>query len=191
MTIVEETTMQPIKTTNGIELLSIPVLPNDDYMAGADGQVYSRTRYKGFGKKELVDWYPLQGHRTAKGYLTVSLCHENKKVTKSAHRLICMAFHGIPPDPNMQVRHLDGNPENNRPSNLAWGTQEENWQDRRAHGRVALGERHHAAKLTDAEREHLRWAISRGLCSQRHAAKVLGVAQSTIGEIVGKEIVSG
>lgn len=176
---------------NGMTLKPIPVSPNDDYMAGSDGQIYSRTRYKGFGKKEYVDWYPLAGHRTKKGYVSVSLCHENKKVTKSVHRLVCMAFHGMPPNPADQVRHLDGNHANNQPDNLAWGTQEENWQDRRAHGRVAFGEDHHSARLTNAEREHLRWAISSGLCSQRHAAKILGMSQSAISQIAKAETVSG
>src|SRR4051812_30143481 len=118
--------MGTLKTVEGVELRPIPVSPNDDYMAGGDGRVYSRTRYKGFGKKEYVDWYPLTGHRTAKGYMSISLSHDNIKVTKNVHRLICLAFHGEPPVSAMQVRHLDGNPENNTPDNLAWGSQEEN-----------------------------------------------------------------
>jgi len=183
--------MTTIKTAEGVELRSIPVAPNDDYMAGSDGRIYSRTRYKGFGKKEYTDWYPLEGHTTRKGYLRVSMCHENVKTTKSVHRLVCMAFHGAPSAPTLQVRHLDGNPDNNRPKNLAWGTQEENWQDRRSHGRVALGEKHHAAKLADAEREHLRWALRKGLCSQRHAARMLGMSQSAVQEIAAKETASG
>jgi len=167
----------------GVELSPIAVSPNDDYMAGSDGMIYSRTRYKGFGRKDYVDWYPLSHAHTKKGYPTVSLCHENVKVTKSVHRLVCIAFHGMPRIASLQVRHLDGNPTNNRPKNLAWGTQIENWQDRKAHGRGVEGEKHHAAKLTDAERAHLRWALSMGLCSQRHAARVLGMSQASISAI--------
>lgn len=169
---------------NGVELREIPVSPNNDYRAGSDGQIYSRTRYKGFGRKAFVDWYPLRGHTTAKGYLTVSLCHNNIKVTKNVHRLVCMAFHGMPPHPSMQVRHLDGNPNNNAATNLAWGTQIENWQDREAHGRGCKGEKHHAAKFTNEEREHIRWCVRKGLCSQRQAARILGVAQASICAIV-------
>lgn len=176
---------------NTVTLKPIPVSPNDDYMAGSDGQIYSQTKYAGFGRKERVDWYPLAGHVTQKGYLSVSLCHENKKITKSVHRLVCMAFHGMPPKSSTQVRHLDGNPANNRPENLAWGTQYENWQDRKAHGRGCEGEKHHAAKMTDAEREHLRWAIRVGLCSQKHAARVLGMSPSSIQGIVAAETSSG
>jgi hypothetical protein len=152
-------------------------------MAGSDGQIYSRTRYAGFGRKERVDWYPLKGHKGSRGYRIVSLCHNNAKVTKSIHRLICMAFHGMPDPPTLQTRHLDGNRENNRPENLRWGTQQENWTDRKAHGRGCEGEKHHAAKLTDEERRNLRWAVSKGLCSRRHAARILGMSQSAISAI--------
>lgn len=176
--------MKSIKIAGGITLVPIPVSPNSDYMAGDDGQIYSCTHYAGFGRKDRVEWYALKGHQSKKGYSIVSLCHENKKVTKSVHRLICMAFHGMPPKASMQVRHLDGNPENNLPANLMWGTQEENWQDREAHGNGISGERHHAAKLTNKERSHLKWALKMGLCSQRHAGRILGITQSSISHLV-------
>lgn len=172
-------------------LKPIPVSPNDDYMAGSDGQIYSRTKYKGFGRKELVDWYPLKGHMTPKGYRTISMSHENVKVTKSVHRLVCMAFHGMPPTDTMEVRHLNGDPTDNRPANLRWGTAGENWQDKRMHGRATVGEKHPAAKFTDAERAHIRWAVERGLCSQRQAARALGVALSSIQGIVSAGRASG
>ena len=80
------------RTQSGVELRRIPVSPNDDYRAGADGQIYSRTRYAGFGRKERVDWYAMKGTVGSKKYPMVSLCHENVKVTKTVHRLVCMAF---------------------------------------------------------------------------------------------------
>lgn len=183
--------MKTITLSSGVTLRPIPSAPNADYMAGSDGQVYSRTRYAGFGRKVLTDWYPLVGTRGAKGYRTISMSHENKRVTKNVHRLVCEAFHGAPPRRTDQVRHLDGNPENNAPTNLVWGTQQENWQDRRAHGRASGGENHHSAKLTDAERAHLIWALERGLCSQHHAARILGMSQSSIQQIAAKARASG
>lgn len=115
--------------------------------------------------------------------MTITLSHKKNRMTKSVHRLVCMAFHGMPEPSTLQVRHLDGNPENNRPDNLKWGTQQDNWLDRKAHGNGIEGEKHWNAKLTDAEREHLRWAIKRGLCSRRHAARVLGMSQASISAI--------
>lgn len=173
-----------MKLSNGVTLKPIPISPNSDYMAGDDGQIYSRTKYAGFGRKEYVDWYPLKGHQTGKGYRSVSLCHENRKVTRNVHRLICLAFHGNPAKSTLQVRHLDGNPENNVPSNLAWGTQEENWLDRKEHGNGNSGEKHHASKLSDEERSFIRWAISKEMCSQRMVARRLGMSQSSIWKIV-------
>ena len=152
-------------------------------MAGSDGRIYSRTRYAGFGRKEYVDWYPLKGHKQKHGYMSISLCDQNIKVTKSVHRLVCMAFHGMPHSPSLQVRHLDGNRANNKPSNLAWGTQQENWLDRKAHGRGAAGEKHPMAKLTDKQAATVAEAIKMGLCSQRHAARVLGMSQAGIYDI--------
>lgn len=168
---------------NGIELRPIPVSPNDCYMAGSDGNIYSCTRYAGFGRKERCDWYALTPARGKRNYASVSLCHENKRVTKNIHRLVCMAFHGMPPSPQHQVRHLDGNPANNAPGNLAWGTQSENWQDRKAHGHGIDGERHHCSKLTDIERSHIRWVVARGMCSRRHVARVLGMSFSAVQSI--------
>ncbi|KKL13421.1 hypothetical protein LCGC14_2525920 [marine sediment metagenome] len=156
-------------------------------MAGSDGQVYSRTKYKGFGRKEYVDWYPLKGHATGKGYMGITMSHENNRVSKTVHRLICMAFHRVPPFPSSQTRHLDGNGQNNLPSNLQWGTQEENWMDRKAHGRGIEGEKHPMAKLTDFQMKALKWAIETKLVSQHRAARILGMSQAGISAVVHRQ----
>ncbi|MFV1484510.1 MULTISPECIES: HNH endonuclease signature motif containing protein [unclassified Phaeobacter] len=49
-----------------------------------------------------------------------------KGKTFKVHRLVCEAFHGPSPSEKSVVMHLDENPANNRPDNLAWGTQKEN-----------------------------------------------------------------
>lgn len=49
----------------------------------------------------------------------------NKRTYKVAN-LVCEAFHGPKPLPEAVCMHLDENAANNRPSNLAWGTQKEN-----------------------------------------------------------------
>ncbi len=46
--------------------------------------------------------------------------------TYKVHRLICEAFHGPAPSNKPLCMHLDENPRNNRPENLAWGTNKEN-----------------------------------------------------------------
>lgn len=41
-------------------------------------------------------------------------------------RLVCEAFHGPAPKDRPIAMHLDEDPSNNKPGNLAWGTQREN-----------------------------------------------------------------
>jgi hypothetical protein len=163
----------------GDKVIPLITIPNerDDYAVGMDGQVYSMT---------TGSWLPLKARPDPKGYLAVTLMgKQGRKLTRRVHRLVCIAWHGLPPTPNHQVRHLDGNPANSFPGNLTWGTQAENWQDRIAHGHGISGEAHPLSKFTDSEREHLRWAIRAKLCSQRHAARMLGVSQASIQYIVG------
>lgn len=50
------------------------------------------------------------------------------------HVLVALAFHGRPRRRGLVVRHLDGNPKNNRPENLRWGTQRQNVLDSIRHG---------------------------------------------------------
>lgn len=49
-----------------------------------------------------------------------------KGKTYKIHQLICEAFNGPAPFEGAVVMHLDENAANNRPNNLAWGTQKEN-----------------------------------------------------------------
>lgn len=46
--------------------------------------------------------------------------------TLKVARLVCEAFHGTPPLPDSVCMHLDENSRNNKPENLAWGTQKQN-----------------------------------------------------------------
>lgn len=66
------------------------------------------------------------------------------------HTVVCIAFHGPRPE-GMMVRHLDGNPLNNKASNLCWGTQQENEADKKRHGTATIGERHPSAVLTEQQ----------------------------------------
>ncbi len=51
----------------------------------------------------------------------------------SVHRMVAESFIGPIPD-GMVVRHLDGEPTNNRVTNLAIGSHSENHLDKRRHG---------------------------------------------------------
>lgn len=79
------------------------------------------------------------------GYLRVKLGRE--RGAESVHVLVALAFIGPKGDAEV-CRHLDNNPTNNVPWNLAWGTQAENMADKERHGTAQKGERNANAKLT-------------------------------------------
>lgn len=177
--------MYDIKLNTGVLLKSIPISPNEDYMAGSDGNIYTRTAHTGLKSKVIGEWRVLREYNNGH-YKSISVCHNGVKFTKFTHQLVCMAFHGLPPSKDCEVRHLDSNSFNNVPENLRWGTRVENALDRKIVGGYSIGENHHNSKLSNFERHAIKWAIQKGLVSQRQAARVLGVTQGCIYGILHK-----
>lgn len=68
------------------------------------------------------------------GHLKVGLGERRREWL---HRVICLAFYG-PCPADMEVRHLDGDPANNRVDNLRYGTHSENMHNRVRHGRASV-----------------------------------------------------
>lgn len=121
------------------------------------------------------------------GYTLIGFWRDGKMVSRSLHTLVADAFHGPRPH-GMQIRHLDGNPRNNRPSNLAYGTARENARDRIGHGRNPHAERNAMAKLPDVAVRVVRVAYEAGVANQYELADLLGVSQAQIHNIVtGKQ----
>jgi hypothetical protein len=110
------------------------------YEVSDDGQVRNlRTGYRTWGSR---------GHG---GYRVVVLHRKGGKWTTSVHRLVLLTFVGEPPYPKAHGRHLNGDPTDNRLENLAWGTAQDNMDDKVRHGTQARGERHGRAKITAAQ----------------------------------------
>jgi len=113
-------------------------------------------------------------------YMCVHLSINGKSKVLSVHRLVAIAFLGKPPIGH-EVRHLDGNPQNNHLDNLAWGTKKENRRDRSLHGRdnLLFGESASWSKLTEKNVKFIRESID--------TSKKLGiqfcVSPSTIDDI--------
>lgn len=103
---------------------SVKDFPN--YKISSDGQVWSQPRRNTRGG--LLKPFPI-----AKGYLRVELRNETRQKGYLVHLLVLEAFVG-PCPPGIQARHRNGNPTDNRLSNLHWGTGSENQFDSIAHG---------------------------------------------------------
>ncbi len=99
------------------------------------------------------------GHTNTGGYPQVVLYRDGKQKAKYLHQLVMEAFVGECP-PGMEVRHLDGNPLNNRwapgdeeetkaaGGNLIYGTSSENKFDEVRHGT------HYEASRTQCDSGH-------------------------------------
>lgn len=119
---------------------------------------------------------------TNKDYDYVQLGRDGIKT--GAHRLVCMAFHGLPPTLKHEAAHKDGNTSNNRPDNLSWKTRKQNEADKHLHGTarrpVFHCAEHPCAKLTEAAADDIR----RRQGPTMALAKEYGVDRSTIRRIV-------
>ena len=105
----------------------------------------------------------LAGSKTDKGYWKISYSRTGNPIrVLYVHRLVCYHFHGAPPPGKTQVRHLDGNPDNNHPSNLQWGDNSEQYTDRVTHKTCNRGRTGSAKKLTDFQVSEIRTRRKQG-----------------------------
>ncbi|MBK0095230.1 HNH endonuclease [Erwinia sp. S63] len=159
------------------------------YSATDDCRVISHRR-RGKGKQRgsvsSIDsefQFELKQAASPKGYLTVSVSFESGKSRPvGVHQLVADAFHGPCPH-GCQVRHLNGNPKDNRPSNLRYGTARENAADRMNHGTYLGGSNHPGAKLTGGQAAQIR---RRRRCGEKvkDLAADFHVSTSTIESII-------
>lgn len=130
--------------------------------------------------------YKMRSFTTKKGYRTLSICLPNGKVRSiGVHQLVADAFHGTCPD-GKQVLHINGIPTDNVPSNLRYGTCQENADDRMRHGTYLGGSNHHNSKLTGGQAASIRAKRRQGF-KVKDLAKEFGVSTSTIESIIYKK----
>lgn len=75
----------------------------------------------------------LAGWLNEDGYRRVTASVDGKRKSPYVHRLVAEVFYDPCPE-DLQVRHLDGDPANNRIENLLYGTGSENIHDAVWHG---------------------------------------------------------
>ena len=97
-----------------------PIPGHRGYEASSEGRVRSVARTLRDGR--AAGGVVLVQQEDRDGYRTVKLGARRVRVNVAVQ----LAFAGRP-----EVRHLDGNRENNGPGNLAWGSRTENEQDKK------------------------------------------------------------
>lgn len=98
------------------------------------------------------------------------------------HTVVAETYIGPRPFPGAHVRHLDGDPGNDVPGNLAWGTAKQNGQDTIAHGRSTRGQRNARAILTREQAQEA-WDRRKAGESAASIALDLGVSAACIHDI--------
>ena len=111
----------------------------DDYLISDTGLVYSFTFWRGKLIREI------KPDPDKKGYLRVRLTVNGKRRPFRVHRLVAKEYLPPRPTPQHELRHLNGNKQDNRAVNLAWGMAQDNADDREKHGRTSRGIRHSRA----------------------------------------------
>ncbi len=175
-----------------VEYRTLPEYPG--YRIGDDGTVWSCRTRKGVGKNGKGSgfvfsdtWKMLSPAVHCGKYLHVVLTTQaGIESTQTVHKLVLLAFIGPCPE-GMECRHLDGVGNNNRLSNLAWGTHAENEADRKHHGTDNQGERHGMSKLTADKVREIRTLYAAGGESYYSLGTKFGVTYSTIHEAITRK----
>ena len=95
-----------------------PIPTLSPYFASNLGRIAKKIPHK----TDTIMWTRVQ-----KGYERLLLTVEaNVRKDFLVHRLVAMAFHGLPTPDRKEVNHIDGNKTNNIPENLEWVSRSEN-----------------------------------------------------------------
>jgi hypothetical protein len=152
------------------------------YAVTDNGRVFTCRPVNRVAKPSLRELCPVADRGT--GYLKLTLYRTGSpRVTVFVHRLVAKAFLPAQENPAMQVvRHLNGDPKDNRAENLAWGTQAENAADTVRHGRTTVGERNPSSKLDEPAVRRIKEQIRDGV-PQLAIADTFGIDHSTVSDI--------
>jgi len=117
----------------------------------------------------------------------VSLYLRGKVTTRKVAHLVADAF--LPPKgPTDRVlRHLNDDPTDNQPCNLAWGTRLDNAADAIHNDRYPRGGANGAAKLTEDQVREIRRLWATGNFSQRKIARQFVISNVAVSKIVRRQ----
>lgn len=149
-----------------------PVVGYEDrYMVSDQGRVFSLfTNHPRSGRI-------MQPKSKARGYLTVTLYGDDKRREAQIHALVCEAFHGPKPE-GYETLHRNGKSNDNRASNLRWGTHQENADDVIKHGVTLTGDEHPLTKISDAQVLEIRALAKEGTLTLEQIGSRYGIGKS-------------
>lgn len=116
------------------------------------------------------------------GYLGAMLKRDGAGSNFLMHQTVCKMVHGPKPSPKHVVRHLNGDCRDNRPENLAWGTQADNLADMVGHGNSTRGEANNQCVLDETKVREIRALCAAGV-PYVEVADRFGVTQSNVSAI--------
>ncbi len=139
------------------------------YEVSDDGRVRSVDRIDNAGR-QLASRELTQFRHHKSGHMVVTLCTGGKPKSKFVHRLVLEAFLGACPS-GMECCHLNGDPSDNRVSNLRWGTRKENKRQGVFLGESPRGSKNGNAKLNPDKVREIRDLFQRGVTQKNIAIK--------------------
>ena len=154
----------------------------DDLLQGVtfdNGARFIRDVLSASGTEQCVFW---PHGKNGAGYASIKVYGKSKLV----HRLVCTLVKGDPPSDAHVARHVCGNGHLGcvNPLHLHWGTEKENWQDTKDHGRAHMGVRHVNALITPDDVRKIR--AMRGLATQKEIGAMFGLTRSGVQSILDR-----
>ncbi|HEX3037258.1 MAG TPA: HNH endonuclease [Thermodesulfobacteriota bacterium] len=117
--------------------------------------------------------------RTNTTYMRVPLWKDGNITWHHVHRLVALAF--IPNPLNKpQVNHINHKKHHNRPENLEWVTNRENWAHARDHGS------YRGNMISEEEQLELYNLYCTGKYTRQQLAKRFGISLSSVGRHIKK-----
>jgi hypothetical protein len=147
------------------------------YEITQDGRVRGIARLDARGRKwpgKLLSFFVDKD-----GYSKCALTKNRVTTTKFVHKLVLFSFRGPPKDGQVAC-HNNGDPGDNRVSNLRWGSLADNWLDSQYHGRRSNG---YNSYITQVDTERAKDLRASGVTA-KVIAKWLSISQSTVSNMI-------
>lgn len=149
--------------------------------------VMTERLYRFFGKKVAYTANPNMcwnwtGFKNEHGYGVLQIMYGNKYVKIKSHRL-SYYIHNKTDPMEFVVRHNCDNSSCVNPKHLVLGTQQDNVDDMKERGRMAVGEKYSKSKRTEAEVLEIRRLFNEGI-SRKDIAKNMDVPYMSVISII-------